>query len=527
MARKKKLKIKAADKPPVVTMLGHVNHGKTSILDAIRGTRVQTGEAGGITQNVRAHRVIYKDKKGVEHKLTFIDTPGHEAFTQMRARGASVTDIAVLVVAVDDGVQPQTKEAAKYAQEAKVPIIVVLNKIDIAGVNKAKVKRDLANIGVQVEELGGDVMCVEVSAKKKKGINELLESILLVSEISGLSKTKPKKGSCEMVILESTIDRCLGPINLVLIKAGEIEVGNTLAWGKKPAKIRAIKDEFFQDIEKASDSDAVWLAGFPSQLPVGETIFAYADEKLLKQAQKEEAKIEIKEETSEETLEDELTPEFLSQILKGKENAKQSSELHLIARSENQGTLEVMLGELSKLSTDDIKLNIIHSGTGEITREDILQAKDLNGVVIGFKSCVPKRIQRIAQIEKVLVKNYEIIYTMLDEVKEVLESLRKPVEQEVEVARAQVKKVFVLTNGTKIAGSKVIKGTVLKGYSCYIERPSLKKHSRIGNGKIVSLRHAKEEIHEAGKGAECGIQIEPPIEVKKDDEVVCYKIERS
>lgn len=529
-AKSKKTKTKRQydiKRPPVVTMLGHVDHGKTSILDSIRGTKVQTCEAGGITQSVRAHKISYTTKAKDKYDITFIDTPGHEAFSQMRSRGAQVTDIAVLVVAVDDGVQPQTKEAIKYAKAAKVPIVVALNKVDIKGAEKAKVKRQLAENDVQVEDLGGDVICVETSAKEKKGLDELQEAILLAAEMAQLKKAKPKKGIAEAIVLESTLDKCMGPISLILVKCGEFGVGNVVSWNGNSEKVRAIKDESFCDVGIAKDSDPVWLVGCGELIPVGMGLnFCKSMNDMKKQA-KEVKKAEVASPSKDkvEDQEEELNEEILADLLASKKDEDKPG-LDLVMKSESEGTLEVVECELGKLSTGDVKINIIESGTGDISEDDILKAKSAGGIVVGFKSGISKKTEKIAKQEKVLVRNYEIIYELLEEILEVVEGLRKPEEKEVEVARAKIKKVFELSDGSNVAGCKVVKGTILKGYRCYVERPSLKKDNRLGVGKIVSLRHGKDEVREAGKDTECGIMIEPQVDIAKDDEVVCFKIEK-
>jgi translation initiation factor IF-2 len=519
-------------RPPVVTMLGHVDHGKTSILDAIRGTKVQSCEAGGITQNVRAHKIEYKGKSKDTYSITFIDTPGHEAFSKMRSRGAQVTDIVVLVVAVDDSVQPQTKEAIEFAKEAKASIVVALNKVDLKGVDKAKVKRELADNDVQVEELGGDVMCVETSAKKKKGLDELLEAILLTAEMKELKSKKPKKGRAEAIVLESTTDKSQGTISLCIVKAGRIVVGDTLCLDKECGKVRALKNETFCSEKEACESDPIWILGLSHEIPVGETLFIYEKsedikvEKIIKKTQdkKKKQKEEVGKEDGDEE-DDDINKEILAGLLDAS-TSDESKELNVILKSESQGTLEVAESEIQDLSNDEVKMHIIDSGTGDINGDDIIKAKTVKGIVIGYKSKLSNKDARIAKTEKVLVRNYDIIYDLLDEVEEVMESMKDPVETKVEVARAKVKKVFELSNGSTVAGCKVTKGTILKGYQCFVERPSSKKEKVVGEGKITSLKHAKDEVREAPKGTECGILLEPQVKIEKDDEVVCYKIEK-
>ncbi len=514
-------------RPPVVTMLGHVDHGKTSLLDAIRGTDVQGCEAGGITQSVRAHQVTYKEGKE-SYKITFVDTPGHKAFSEMRSRGANVTDIVVLVVAADDGVQPQTKEAIEFAKEADVPIIVALNKVDIGGVEKAKVLRDLSTAGVQVEKLGGDVIYVETSAKKKTGIDELLKSILLVAELNELKVEDPGNALAKAIVLESTIDKSLGVISLCLVKAGEINIGDYVIFNDINSRIRAIKDENFCDKKKGEISDPIWLLGFNNSIPVGETLEFYEDIKdkrnlEAKEELDDEKKAKPKAESKEDDEEDaEVDKEILSQLLQKSDDEEAEIELPVILKSDAEGTLEVVEKEVKKASGDNVSVKILDASTGDITGEDIMKAKDARGIVIGFKTNISKKTSRIAQSEKVLVRNYKIIYKLLDEIDELIESLQEPEEVEVEVARAQIKKVFELSDGSKVAGCKVTKGTILKGYTCYVEREG----EKMGEAKIISLKHNKDEVREASLNTECGIQIEPEVEFEKGDEIVCFKIEK-
>lgn len=531
MAKKKSTKKQySLKRAPIVTMLGHVDHGKTSILDSIRGTKVQSCEAGGITQSVRAHRIEHTAKDGEVYPITFVDTPGHEAFSEMRSRGASITDLVVLVVAADDSVQPQTKEAISYIQKAKIPVIVALNKTDIEGVDKAKVKRELSQEGIQVEDLGGEVMCIETSAKTGNGIDDLLEAILLVAELSELKKKRVKQGIGEAVVLESTRDSSLGAISLCLLKAGEVHIGDYVSWNGCCGKIRAIKNEDFCDEESATLSAPIWLAGFDEEVPVGVTLYFFKNLDAAKEATKvkpseDKSETEKEETDSESGEEDELDTEILSQLLSAQED-DDKPVLNLILRSESQGTLEVVLQELEGLESDEVGVNILDASTGEINEDDIIKAKTAGGIVIGFKTKLSKKNAKIAKQEKVLVKNYEIIYELLEEVAEVVESLMKPVEEEMEVARAEVKKVFELSDGSFVAGCKVTKGSVVKGYRCFVERVEGKEKKRIGEGKITSLKHNKDEVREAPKGTECGIFIEPQIEIEKGDDIVCFKIEK-
>jgi translation initiation factor IF-2 len=506
-----------SNKTPVVAVMGHVDHGKTSLLDVIRNSSIQESEVGGITQNTRAHQIGVGDAK-----ITFLDTPGHEAFTEMRSRGAKVTDMVMLVVAADDGVQPQTVESIKFAKESKVPIIVAINKIDLPGANPSKVKQELSQYDVLVEEFGGDTLVVEVSAKQKKNIDELLETILLQAEVMELSERKVAQGTAEAVILESTLDETKGPISLVLIKAGEIKIGDYIVYPGKATTIRSIQDEFGKTGGIFREGDPAWIIGLDDVLKTGELILFEKDQKKARELAGSFEKIILKEEKEEVTEElEEL--DILAQMFGSQEKEDNTKYLQVVLKTDTQGTLEAVREKLNELDHEDVKINILSDGTGKITEKDVLTAKNAKGIVIGFQVLIPGDVQIVAKRERVLVKNYEIIYQLLEEVEMVLESMLTLEEEIVEVAKAQVKQVFVLSDGSKVAGSKVTKGTVIKGYKCFVMRGD----EEIGNGKIISLKQLKKEVKEVKKEQECGIIIEPEIDVQEGDEVVCYKIEKS
>ena len=500
--------------------MGHVDHGKTSLLDAIRDTKVQASEVGGITQNTRAHQIKVEDQK-----ITFIDTPGHEAFSEMRARGARVTDIVMLVVAADDGVQPQTKESIKFALEEKVPVIVAINKVDLPGKNIAKLKQQLSSENLLLEEFGGDVMAVEVSAVKKTGLDELLESILLLAEISELEKAKVKNGSGSGFVLESHSDKHLGSVALILAKSGEVKKGYTAVYEGGYSKIRGILNESQEKQEVGEEGDPIWLIGIDEVLKTGDTVKFFEEEKDAKEFLKElekgtESLLEEEEEDIEATEEDDLA--LLAEFFGAAQKEEATEYLNIVLRTDTQGTLEVVTKELEDMSDDEVKVKILDAATGELTEQDIKTAQAAKGIVIGFQVETPKKVQELARKERVLVRTYEVIYELIDEVGEVLDSLGQPIEEEIEVARARVKKAFQLSNGQYVAGCEVKKGTVLKGYKAYIERDG----ERSGDGKITSLKKLKNEVKEVKKGEECGILIEPNLEILEGDEIVCYKVEK-
>lgn len=525
MAKKKEKVKNVIDRTVVIAVMGHVDHGKTSLLDAIRGTKVTESEAGGITQNTRAHQITYKD-----HKLTFIDTPGHEAFSEMRSRGAKVTDIVLLVVAADDGVQPQTKESIKFALAEKVPVVVAINKIDLPGKNLGKLKQELSSAGLLLEEYGGEVLVNEVSATKKKGIDELLESVLLIAELQELKKDIPPAGILATAfVLEAKLDDKLGPVALMLVKSGSFKEGNFLVQEKGYARVRAVLDENQQKLPIAEQGDPVWIIGLNDVLKTGEYVNIVETEKqgkeLFKNVQTGEAdlleaekKAEVPE--AEAPVSDDMS--MLAELLNAAQKEKDVKYLNVILKTDTQGTLEVIKQQLHDLNDEEVQIKFIDTGIGAITERDITKAKAAHGIVIGFQLPLSKKIELAAKKERVLARNYEVIYELIDEIAEALDSMAAPVTEKVEVARAKVKEVFVLSNKQVVAGSEVIKGTVIKGYKVFVERGGIE----IGEAKITSLKQLKKEVKEIKKGLDCGILLEPSIALEIGDEIVCFKIEK-
>lgn len=506
---------------PIIAVMGHVDHGKTSLLDAIRGTEVQASEVGGITQNTRAHQITFN-----EQKITFVDTPGHEAFTDMRSRGAKVTDIVMLVVAADDGVQPQTKESIKFAKESGVPMIIAINKVDLPDTKIDKLKQQLASEDVLLEEYGGDVMAVEVSALKKTGLDELLESILLLAEISELKKMQVKDGSGTAFVLESTLDENLGPVSMMLMKSGEIERGNYVVYADGYSKIREVLDESQQKLEKADEGDPVWIIGIDDVLATGEVVKFAEDEKaakeLTKRIEKGEAELNEQVEVESEDEEEDDDLDLLAELLSDAKVEEEVNYLNVVIRADTQGTLEAIVSELRKLEDDEVKVKVVDSGTGDITEKDIATAKAAHGIVIGFQVEAHTNVDEIARKDRVLVRRYKVIYELLDEVAEVMDSMGEPIIEEVEVARAKVKQPFQLSNGDWVAGSEISSGTVVKGYKIYVER----KGERVHDGKITSLKKGKEDVRDVKKGQDCGILIDPNFEYQVGDSIVAYKVEK-
>lgn len=512
---------------PVVAVMGHVDHGKTSLLDAIRGTNVQAREKGGITQNTRAHQIV----SPAGNKITFIDTPGHEAFSAMRSRGAQVTDFVLLVVAADDGIQPQTKQSIQFAQQAGVPVIVAINKIDISGVKLDKVKQQLASFGVHIEEYGGDALCFPVSATTKQGITELIEGIELLAEVKELQPHQPEfEANAEAFVLESSADKKIGSVALCIAKAGHIGERLSVATSSTPVfKVRNYLDHEQKPVTEVNEGDPFWITGLPQPLTTGEKIYFADEDKKAEAIKTQIAKQE--EEVADAAAALSAEQKFL-QLIVAQQAAAQGLDkkvLNILVKASSMGTLEAVKAELGKLKDENTEINILDAGTGEITESDVRRAKLANGLVVSFQLPIGNAIEKLAKQEKVLIKNYEVIYEMIDELGAALQSLIEPEEEEVEVARAKVKQVFTLTNGSIVAGCEVIKGTILKGYRVYVERPSASTSDEIAEvarGKITELRIQKTETREVKKGQECGIMLDPePVGIQEGDEIVAYKVE--
>lgn len=523
LKRKKKVQKKYdIGRTPIIAVMGHVNHGKTSLLDVIRKTKVADTEAGGITQNTRAHQIDYDG-----YKLTFIDTPGHEAFSEMRSRGANVTDIVLLVVAVDDGVQPQTKESIDFAKKAGVPVVVAINKIDITGKTPDKLKQELTSAGLMLEEYGGDVLVTEVSARKEINIDGLLDNLLLVAELHNLKKQNPPEGTvAQGFVLESNLDKNLGPVALVVIQSGIIENRNYLVHNGKIDRVRTLLDENQNKLDLAQEGDPVWVTGLKDVLGTGEILMFYKEEK--------QAKLHINKNPipsspvilNEENLEQEINADedLLASLISSAKTEEEIKYLNVVLKTSTAGTMEAVTEQLENLDSEKVKVKVILSGVGKISEKDIQSAKAAHGIVIGFQVEPEKSISDIAEKERVLLKNYEVIYEMLDELGEVLDSMEEPVYEEIEVAKARVKQVFVLSNTKQVAGCIVEKGNVVKGYKIYVLREGVRLEDE---AKIVGLKKLKNEVKEVKKGEECGIMLDPNIEIKENDEIVCYKQERA
>jgi translation initiation factor IF-2 len=495
-----------ADRPPVVTIMGHVDHGKTKLLDAIRDSNVVDTESGGITQHIGAYKVNFKDKQ-----IVFLDTPGHEAFTMMRARGAKVTDIVVLVVAADDGVMPQTIEAISHAKEANVPLVVAINKIDVHGANVDKVRNELAERGIVPEEWGGDTLEVEVSALKKMGIDKLLEAILLQSEMLEL-KANPNR-EAHGTIIESKVDTGRGIVATVLIEKGSLKLQDPFVAGIFPGRVRAMFDEKGNSVKKAGPSDPVEVIGFSDLPDAGDPFQVTENEKYAKQIgqkRQELRKLEESRNVKKVTLEN-----LYEQIKEG-----EIQELKVIIKADVQGSVEALKDSLEKLSTSQVRLNCIHEGVGAINETDIALASASNAIMIGFRVRPNAKAAELAKKEKVDIRRYGIIYDVIEDVRAAMEGLLAPELREEIVGNAEVRKVFKVSRIGAIAGSYVNSGRIARGDNARVIRDGVE----IYTGKIEGLKRFKDDAKEVASGFECGIKIENYDDLKNGDVIETFII---
>jgi translation initiation factor IF-2 len=493
--------------PPVVTIMGHVDHGKTTLLDTIRKTKVAAGEAGGITQHIGAYQVEVNGKK-----ITFLDTPGHEAFTAMRARGAQVTHIAVIVVAADDGVMPQTREAIDHAQAAKVPIIIALNKMDKLDANPDFVKQQLAEIGVVIEEYGGDVICVPVSARKGTGIDDLLEMILLVAEVQDIraNPNRPATG----VIIEAKLEKNTGPTATVLIQQGTLKMGDNIVVGSMSGKIRAMFNDRGKRIQKAPPSMPVSILGLPEVPQAGDHLEVVADERTAKQ---KAARIAEQRRSESIPLGQVSLDTLYMQMQEG--NVK---ELDVVLKCDVQGSAEAIKNALSKTGEENIKVRLIHEGIGNINETDVHLAGASGAVIIGFNVKADGAAQRLAQKENVEIRYYNIIYKLIDDIQAALTGMLEPTYREVIEGHAEVQQTFKAGKNTVIAGCRVLDGKITRSAQARI----LRKNEMVYDGKIASLRRGRDDVREVSSGYECGIVLDDFSEYEVGDIIEVYAQER-
>ncbi len=479
---------KLVTRPPVVTILGHVDHGKTSLLDAIRETNVTAREAGGITQHIGAYQI---ERSG--RKVTFLDTPGHEAFTAMRARGAQVTDVAVLVVAADDGVQPQTIEAISHVKAANVPIVVALNKIDKADANPDQVKAQLAEHGVTIEDYGGDTPLVPVSAKTKQGLQDLVDVVLLVADVADL-RANPDRPAIGRVI-EAHLDKGRGPVATVLVQTGTLERGDLIVAGTTFGKVRAMTDDKGKPVGRAEPSRPVQILGLPEVPEAGDVLRVVADEKSAKAMAERNARERAGAIGGERPA---TLDEMFEQVKEG--GAK---ELKVVLKADVQGSLEAIKGALAKLPQDEVAVNIIHDAVGDISESDVTLAAASGAVVIGFNNKIDVPAKRAADQTKVDVRQYKVIYELLDEMQQALTGMLEPEMVESVLGHAEVRQIFT-ANKITIAGCMVLDGLVRRGAPVRL----LRAGERIYQGQVATLRRVKDDVREVNAGLECGIVLE-------------------
>ncbi len=501
----------AKARPPVVTIMGHVDHGKTSLLDAIRRTRVTEGEAGGITQHIGAYYVNLPEKQG---EVVFLDTPGHEAFTAMRARGAKVTDLVVLVVAADDGVMEQTTEAINHAKAVGVPLVVAVNKIDKANANPERVKRELSQAGVVSEEWGGDVLFAEVSAKQRIGIKELLEKILLQAEILDLKAVSEAPASGR--IIESRLDKGRGPVGTVLVQEGTLKPGDYFVCGTQYGRVRALFDDRGEKVEEVPPGMPAEVQGFSGVPEAGDEFLVLEDERKVKQIA-----MMRQQKQREATLAriSRVTLEKLYQQVKD----GAVKELKMVLKADVHGSIEALAQALSELGTKDIKVSIIHSGLGEVSENDIMLATASDAIVVGFNVRANPKAQALAEQEQVDVRYYDIIYNLLQDIHAALEGLLEPIVEEKVVGRAEVRAVFSITKVGTIAGCMVLDGKIERNSLARVIR---KKKVVSEGGKINSLKRFKEDAKEVQSGYECGIGIDRFNDFQVGDIIEAYTQEK-
>ncbi|MGC2418288.1 MAG: translation initiation factor IF-2, partial [Candidatus Acidiferrales bacterium] len=495
---------------PVVTVMGHVDHGKTSLLDAIRETEVAAGEAGGITQHIGAYEAHVGDRR-----IVFVDTPGHEAFTRMRARGAKVTDIVVLVVGADDGVMPQTEEAIAHARAAKVPIVVAINKIDKPDAQPERVKRQLADRGLMPEDWGGETVMVDVSAKTKQNLPRLLEMILLVGDLREL-KADPDAPASGTVI-ESRVDRGRGPVATVLVQNGTLHIGDVFIVGAVYGKVRAMFDDRSQPIKQAGPSTPVEVLGLQGVPEAGDQ-FQVADEAKARHIV-EYRQSKQREASLAKTASGRLTLDQLHEQLR----AGEMKELPVVVKADVQGSAEVLTEMLPKLSNDQVTLKVIQSGVGAINESDVILASASNAIIIGFNVRPERKASDLAQREGVDIRMYSIIYELLDEVRKAVAGLLAPVIKETYLGRAEVRDTFRVKGAGVIAGCSVQDGIIKRDADVRVVRDGAVAYT----GRVISLRRFKDDVNEVRAGFECGIGISNFNDVKVGDILECFKMEKS
>jgi translation initiation factor IF-2 len=491
-------------RPPVVTVMGHVDHGKTSILDAIRHADVAAGEAGGITQHIGAYQVLRDGKR-----ITFLDTPGHEAFTEMRARGAQATDIAIIVVAADDGVMPQTREAIAHARAAQVPIIIALNKVDKANANPERVKQQLADLGLAVYGGKDEVTVVPLSAKQKIGVDDLLENILLVSELADL-RANPKKVA-RGIVIESRLDKQQGAMATLLVQEGTLRVGDVVWIGSVWGKIRAMFNDRGEAVKEAVPADPVAVTGLSDCPPAGEKFIVMDDERAARNRAEKRAlaKRQAEQQAARPVSLNDLFAQF---------QAGRVKELNLIIKADVQGSLEPIVSSLEKLSDEKLKVKIIHQGIGTLTRSDVMLAVASQGIVIGFNVGVESAAQSLAESEGVDVRQYNIIYKLIEDIEKALKGMLEPVYEDRLIGRGQVLQLFRVKKNT-VAGLRITQGKALRTGTIRVLRGA----TELYKGPMSALKRFTDDVKEVAEGYECGLSLDKFSDFQEGDQIEFYQ----
>lgn len=499
-------KAQLKQRPPVVTILGHVDHGKTSLLDAIRSTDVAAGEAGGITQHIGAYQVEMKGRL-----ITFLDTPGHAAFTQMRARGAQGADIVILVVAADDGVMPQTKEAIAHAKAARVPIVVALNKVDKPNANPDRVKQQLAELELVPDDWGGNTMVVPVSAKQKKGIDDLLEGVLLVADSNEI-KANPN-GKVIGTVIEAELDKSKGVLATLLVQNGTLESGDVVVAGTAHGKLRAITDYKGKPVKKAGPSTPVAVMGLSDVPSAGDLFEVVPSEK--------EARVIVAERQEALKAQAQSRKKLSLEDLFSKVQAGEAKELNLIVKADVQGSLDPIITELNKLGQGEIGLKVLHAETGNIGNNDVMLAAASKAIMIGFNVQADVDARRMAEKEGVDIRLYEIIYRMTEDIEKALKGMLEPDLKEKTLGKATVLQVFTASKFGRVAGCRVTDGELKRGAKVRLYRDS----DIVYEGDLSSLRHEKDDVKEIRQGYECGVGFKNFSDIQSGDTLVCYILE--
>ena len=499
---------KLVARAPVVTILGHVDHGKTTLLDSVRKSHVAAGEAGGITQHIGAYQVTYDGRE-----ITFLDTPGHEAFTAIRARGARATDIAILIVAADDGVMPQTREALDHARAAGVPIVVAINKIDVPEADPDRVKRQLGEQGLVLEEWGGDVITVPISAIQGDGIEELLQNILAVAEVADLKGDPDTLASG--VVIESKLDRNRGPLATVLVQNGTLRIGDTVVAGSAYGRVKAMANERGERTKEAGPSVPVEVMGFNPLPDAGDVFVVVPNEKAAREIVDQRAR-----QTDTELFN---THALTLEEVNTKVSAGEIKELNLVVKADVQGSVEAVCSSLERLEGERVKVRVLHAGSGSITDSDVLLASASNAIVLGFNTSTEPRVERLAEREGVEIRHYAIIYRLLEDIDKALSGILETTFVEVTQGHAEIRAIFSMGRRTRIAGCMVTDGRVSRSALVRVLREGVVIHA----GTISSLRHFKEEVNEMATGFECGVGMAGYNDFQEKDVLETYRKERA